>query len=36
MHWESPVVVNGRVYVTDESGQLWAYALDGIFKDGFE
>lgn len=36
MHWESPIVVNGRVYVTDENGQLWAYALDGIFKDGFE
>jgi outer membrane protein assembly factor BamB len=36
VHWESPIVVNGRIYVTDESGQLWAYALDGIFKNGFE
>jgi outer membrane protein assembly factor BamB len=36
VHWESPIVVNGRVYVTDEGGKLWAYALDGIFKNGFE
>jgi hypothetical protein len=36
VHWESPVVVNGRIYVTDESGQLWAYALDGIFRNGFD
>lgn len=36
VHWESPIVVNGRIYVTDESGALWAYALDGIFKNGFE
>lgn len=36
VHWESPIVVNGRIYVTDEGGKLWAYALDGIFKNGFE
>jgi hypothetical protein len=24
-HWESPIVVNGRIYFTDESAQLWAY-----------
>lgn len=36
VHWESPIVVNGRIYVTDEGGALWAYALDGIFKNGFE
>ncbi|HZW51491.1 MAG TPA: PQQ-binding-like beta-propeller repeat protein [Rudaea sp.] len=36
VHWESPIVVNGRIYVTDESSQLWAYALNGVFKNGFE
>jgi len=25
IHWESPIVVNGRLYVTDEASQLWAY-----------
>lgn len=35
-HWESPIVVNGRVYVTDESATLWCFALDGIFRDGFQ
>jgi len=25
VHWESAVVVGGRLYVTDESSQLWAY-----------
>src|SRR5205823_13544660 len=27
IHWESPIVVNGRVYVTDESAQLTAFEL---------
>lgn len=27
-HWESPIVVNGRLYVTDEASHLWAYAPD--------
>jgi hypothetical protein len=25
IHWESAVVIQGRLYVTDESSQLWAY-----------
>jgi hypothetical protein len=25
IHWESPVVVNGMLYITDEAGQLTAY-----------
>lgn len=25
IHWESPIVVNGRLYVTDEGSQLWVY-----------
>jgi hypothetical protein len=27
IHWESPVVANGTLYITDESGALTAYAL---------
>ena len=25
VHWESPIVINGHLFVTDESSQLWAY-----------
>ncbi|MHB8596530.1 MAG: outer membrane protein assembly factor BamB family protein [Ktedonobacteraceae bacterium] len=27
VHWQSPIIVNGRVYVADESGHLTAYGL---------
>ena len=27
VHWESPIVIDGWVYCSDESGQLTAYAL---------
>ncbi len=27
IHWESPIVVNGRLYVSDESGAMSAYGL---------
>jgi outer membrane protein assembly factor BamB len=27
IHWESPIVVNGQLYMTDESGNLYAYEL---------
>lgn len=27
VHWESPIVVNGAVYCSDENGQLTAYSL---------
>jgi len=27
IHWESPIVVNGVVYITDQSGKLAAYSL---------
>jgi outer membrane protein assembly factor BamB len=36
VHWESPIVVNGRLYVFDEFSHLWAYRLDGVFRGGFE
>ena len=29
IHWQSPIVVNGVVYVTDENSKLLAYALNG-------
>ena len=25
IHWESPIVVNGKLYVTDESSKIWGY-----------
>lgn len=27
LHWQSPIIVNGRVYVPDEAGHLTAYGL---------
>jgi hypothetical protein len=27
IHWQSPIVVNGWVYCSDESGNLTAYSL---------
>jgi len=36
IHWQSPIVVNGRLYVFDESGLLWTFQLDGIFRGAFE
>ncbi len=27
IHWESPIVVNGHIYMTDESGNMYAYGL---------
>jgi outer membrane protein assembly factor BamB len=29
IHWESPIVVNGVLYITDENGSLTAYAPQG-------
>lgn len=31
IHWESPIVANGVLYVTDESRNLTAYGLNGPF-----
>jgi hypothetical protein len=39
LHWQSPIVVDGVVYVIDESHTLWAFGLaltDDIFKNGFD
>jgi hypothetical protein len=39
-HWQSPILVDGRIYLFDGWGtaaaQLWVYELDGAFKSGFE
>ena len=35
IHWESPIVVNGRLYVTDESARLRAYGPDPATPVGF-
>jgi len=36
IHWQSPIVVNGRLYVFDEMARLWVYALDGVFRGNFD
>jgi hypothetical protein len=38
VHWQSPIVVNSRVYAADNGNPstLWVYQLDGLFKGGFE
>jgi hypothetical protein len=35
-HKQSLIVVNGRIYVTDNHNTLWAYQGDGIFAGTFE
>jgi hypothetical protein len=35
-HWQSPIIVNGHMYVIDGNGTLYAFALDGIFRGRFE
>jgi hypothetical protein len=29
IHWESPIVVNGVLYITDPAGNLTAFSLNG-------
>jgi len=36
VHWQSPIVVNGRLYMIDQTSKLWVYQLDGIFRASFE
>jgi hypothetical protein len=37
-HWQSPILVNGRLYAIDNGSpsKLWVYQLDGIFKNTFD
>jgi hypothetical protein len=36
IHWQSPIVVNGRLYVFDVTSKLWVYVLDGVFRSTFD
>ena len=36
IHWQSPIVVNGRLYIIDSTSRLWVYKLDGVFRSGFQ
>jgi hypothetical protein len=36
LHWQSLIVVNGKIYMADNNSKLWAYQLDGVFKGGFQ
>jgi outer membrane protein assembly factor BamB len=39
LHWQSPIVIDGAVYVIDSASKLWKFAVplgDTIFADGFE
>ena len=39
-HWQSPILVDGVIYVMDGGGMLWAFGLaalpDEIFENGFD
>jgi hypothetical protein len=39
-HWQSPILVDGVVYVMDNAGKLWAFGFDQlpdeIFRSGFD
>jgi len=39
VHWQSPILVDGALYVTDNNAKLWKFALpagDVIFRNGFD
>jgi PQQ-like domain len=36
VHWQSPIVVNGRLYMIDQTSKLWVYLLDGVFRGTFD
>jgi len=39
LHWQSPILVNGAIYVVDGTSKLWKFAApqgDEIFANGFE
>ena len=36
LHWQSPILVDGMIYITDNNAKLWKFGLDRIFKNGFE
>ncbi len=36
INWQTPIVINSHVYVTDSNAKLWSFPLDGIFRDGYQ
>jgi outer membrane protein assembly factor BamB len=36
LHWQSPILVDGAIYITDNNAKLWKFGLDRLFKDGFD
>jgi len=36
INWQTPIVVNSHLYVTDSNAKLWSFAFDGIFRDGYQ
>jgi outer membrane protein assembly factor BamB len=39
LHWQSPILVDGALYITDSNGLMWKFGLpdnDAIFGDGFD
>ncbi|HEX3125654.1 MAG TPA: PQQ-binding-like beta-propeller repeat protein [Rhodanobacteraceae bacterium] len=36
LHWQSPIVVNGHLYLIDNTSKLWTYQLDGVFRGKFD
>jgi outer membrane protein assembly factor BamB len=40
LHWNSPIVVDGKIFLIDKDGTLWAFGLanlpDEIFGNGFD
>ncbi|MEP7044977.1 MAG: PQQ-binding-like beta-propeller repeat protein [Dokdonella sp.] len=40
-HWQSPILVNGAIYIVDGDGKLWKFGLDQalsdvVFQNGFD
>ena len=40
VHWQSPIIVDGAVYITDNNAKLWKFGLnqpaDLVFRNGFD
>ena len=36
INWQTPIVVNGHIYVADNNSKFWSFPLDGIFKNGYQ
>ncbi len=36
VHWQSPIVANGRLYLIDNASHLYAFKFDGVFRGKFD